>query len=109
MPFNLCANEFTEFALVEELTIGSTNAGGLSETWSTRGNLWCKVKDTGGNEPQISGRLKTFKAIEVIANYDANIVATDRLTLDGVVYNIKSVENIDRRGIYMRIMADNGD
>ena len=103
-----CPEDFEDYALVEQVTETTDSAGGYTQVWSTRVNIWCKVEPTGGTEQIIAGRLEHTESFVLTTHYNSAIVPTDRVTLDGVTYKITRVENLDRRNIYMRIYIESG-
>jgi len=91
------------------LTSAPDGFGGLTSSYSMRGDVWCKITDKSGGESSVAGRVKEQKTIELITHYRDDIIATDKVELDGVTYDISEIENIDRRGIYLRITADSNN
>ena len=101
-----CANDFDEFLTVERLITSDDGFGGKTSSWVERTGIWCKVEDKSGGEGNLNGRIETFQSIECTTHFDDDIIATDRLLLDGVYYDIKRVKDIDRKRRYMTIFAD---
>lgn len=103
-----CPEELDEAVIVESVTNTTDSAGGYSESWATRKTIWCKVEETAGGESIISGRLEHSQAFILTAHYDTSILKTDRVSMDGTKYKITRIEDIDRRGEYMRIYIESG-
>lgn len=69
-------------------------------TWSDLMTIWAEVTPTRGAEPYIAdrfeaGRVNTFR---VRYNQDATaILETDRISYEGEVYDIHSIQELGRR------------
>jgi len=101
----LCSADFRESVVIEENTTSVDTHGGLTNSWATRVTIWAQINDTGGGESQISGRKEATHSIEVITHYDSSIVADDRILFNSVYYEITFVEDMERRGVYTRLLA----
>ena len=107
MP-KLCARDFTEYVTVQRSTRGADGFGGFSDSWADTEYLWCKVEDKRGSNELNNGRIKEYFTTEFTTQYRSDITVTDRLSLDGKIYKITQVENIDRGNQFLKIYADAG-
>ena len=107
MP-DLCARDFSEYVEVETPTEGADGFGGYSTTWANSAYIWCMVDDTGGGEPLTNGRIETATSAVFTTQYRDDISTLDRLVLDGVTYNIRRVENVERKSRYLRLYGESG-
>jgi len=108
MASKICPTDFDEYATVEQLTNTPDGAGGFSSVWSTRVNIWCQVTEKSGNETIDGNRLETVETVEFLAHYDSTIVTTDRISYDGSYYNIRRVDDLNRKRQYLKITAESG-
>jgi len=104
-----CSQDLQEYLLVRKLSAVVDGFGGTTSTFTDRTNIWAKVIDRSGDEAEISGRVKATRSIEVVTHYRDDIIETDIIILDGITYNISRIDNIDRKSIYLMIIADNRD
>ena len=103
-----CPEDFEEDALIEQPTYVSDGAGGQSESWSTRVQIFCMIEEISGGESIIAGRLEHSESLELTTHYDPQILLTDRVDVDGTKYKITRLENIDRKDQYMKIYIETG-
>ena len=102
----LCAKDFDEYVIVEKLTTIDDGFGGKTSSWSQRTGIWCKVVDKSGGEGELNGRIETSESIEITTQFRDDLVTTDRILLDSVYYDIKRLENVERKRRYLKIYAD---
>ena len=107
MP-KLCARDFSEYVEVQTSNRGGDGFGGFTDSWAASSNIWCKVEDKRGSNEMNNGRIKEFFTTEFTTQYRDDITVTDRLSLDGKIYKITQVENIDRKSQFLVIYADAG-
>lgn len=100
-----CSRDFDTYLTIEMLSLSPDGAGGQDESWSERSGLWGKVTDKGGGESELHGRQEATINIEVACHYRDDILTTDRLLLDGIYYGIDRLENVGRRGVFLKIYA----
>lgn len=101
-----CISDFSDYIEVQSLTETADGYGGKTVAHTTKAYIWGQVSDTGGGEVDTAGRIETEKRIDILTRWRDDIVVTDRLLLDGIYYNIKYLENVDRKSEYLRILAD---
>lgn len=104
----LCANALNEYVDVETPTEVADGFGGYTTTWASKTGLWCKIAEKSGNEALTNGRLDTDKSLEFTTIYRDDILTKDRLVLDGIVYNIRRIDDLDRAHKFLVIYADTG-
>ena len=107
MP-SLCARDFSEYVEVQTPTEGADGFGGYSTSWATKDFIWCMVDDTGGSEPLSNGRLETATSAVFTTQFRDDMSVLDRLILDGVTYNIRRGENVERKSRYVRLYGESG-
>lgn len=86
--------------------------GGQTIRWTrTITNLLCAVENKQGSEPygdSASGRIRTFQKFVFTTWWGVDILQTDRITFDGVLYNIRQVNNLKLLSKFLQIEADAG-
>lgn len=102
---NLCASDFSECAVVEQLTEADDGFGGKISTWSQRTELWAMVEDKSGGEGELNGRIEAVESVELTTQFRDDIQTTDRVLLEGVYYNISRLEDVKRKRRYLKIYA----
>ena len=107
MP-ELCARDFSEYVEVETPTEAVDGFGGYTSAWASKTFLWCKVDDTGGGEALTNGRLETDTSAVFVTQYRDDITVKDKLILDSVTYNIRRIENVERKSRYLRLYGESG-
>lgn len=107
MP-SLCSKDFREFATVETPTETSDGAGGYTTAWLKKCDLWCMVDEAGGNESLVASRLQTSTSMVFTTHYRSDITTKERIVFEGIVYNIRRVENIERKDRFIAIYSDGG-
>ena len=103
-----CPEDFDEYATVETPTETPDGAGGYTITWAERVGIWCKVETVSGGEGIIAGRLEHSEGLTLTTHYNADILDTDRIELDGEYYKITRIEDVDRKQWYMIIYIETG-
>lgn len=103
-----CPEDFGEYATVETPTETPDGAGGFTIAWAERVGIWCKVETVSGGEGIIAGRLEHSEGLTLTTHYNADIVDTDRIELDGEYYKITRIEDVDRKQWYMIIYIETG-
>ena len=104
----MCPEDFEEFATVEYITEVPDGAGGWTDSWASRVDIWCSVETNSGGEGIIAGRLEHSETLILTTHYNSDIVPTDRVTLEGVEYKVSRVEDIDRKHEFMKIYIETG-
>jgi hypothetical protein len=93
---NLVARFYTWRAKIEEQTISHNSDGSKSLTWSTRaglGEVPCRMVPLSVRQRQLA--TMEFTGIEYninIMGYYDEITTTDRITIDGIVWDVISVK-----------------
>jgi len=105
---DLCARDFSEYVEVETPTETADGFGGYVSTWANKAYIWCMVNDTGGSESFTDGRESTETSAVFTTQYRDDITTKDRLLLDGVTFNVRRVENVDRKSRYLRLYGESG-
>jgi SPP1 family predicted phage head-tail adaptor len=106
------AGEFRFMVGVERPIETPDGAGGSSTAWvAVIPVVWCHVEQNTANEnynDQAGGRVRTFQSVRFTTWWREDIKATDRLVFDGVLYNIRAVNNLLNRNKFLQITAESG-
>ena len=87
-------------------------SGGQTITWNSRDNIYALIDERVSNENLDRDGLETQTKIIFYTNYRSDIVATDRVQIDGRACNITSVTRVGKdgrsayRGEFLRIDSD---
>jgi SPP1 family predicted phage head-tail adaptor len=107
MP-KLCSRDFDVYVTVESPTDSADGFGGFSTSWATKTTIWCKYEERNGEVPLKNGKLTTETGVIFTTVYRDDVLTSDRLVLDGLVYDIKRVDNLNRKNEYLVIYCDSG-
>lgn len=106
------AGEMRFPASVERPIDEPDGAGGSSTQWVVViPILWCHVEQVTGDEKysdQSGGRVRTFKKQRFTTWWRDDIRTTDRIMFEGVLYNIRTIDNLMNRNKFMWIVAESG-
>ena len=92
------AGELDAEILIEQVTLGTDAAGGVTKTWSTFDTVRARVRFQGGRERDIGDRTQGESDVIFRIRYRAGIVQTMRVTYDGDVYQVTRVDKQRRMG-----------
>ena len=96
---------------VERPNYVADGSGGQVTTWAFSSTIRCAVEAPSGSEPYgdaSTGRVRTFQSFRFATWYGADVLATDRLSFQGVYWNIRQINNIDLANKFLEIVADCG-
>lgn len=106
------AGDFRFPVEVQRPVYGDDGAGGQTTTWTVHVPVvMCAVDNKTGSEPysdKASGRIRTFQKFVFTTWYGVDIVPTDRLLFQGLLYNIRAVNNLKLLNKFLQIDADAG-
>lgn len=103
------AGEFRDPVIVETPTDTPNGSGGTDRTWATLMTIYCSVEYKKAWERFVdSARIRTEATWSFTTWYRPGILETMRLNWKGKIWNIRSVEDIQSRGKFLRIVAEAG-
>lgn len=109
LPKDICSGNLRIPVSIEENVQTPDGAGGFVTGWTAKINpLWTMEEEISGNEGTAQSRIETNASRVFWCRYVTGIVTTDRLVCDGENGNIRRVENVEKRNIWLRIVADFG-
>lgn len=74
-----------------------SNTGEPIKTWSKLADIWAEVKRKNGVEQVAAEQRENKQTATVKIRFYDGLTVRDRLEIDGVNYNIISINTIDRR------------
>lgn len=84
------------------------NPGCFIPGWESLGYRWAKLNPLSGRELMRAGKLTASGVMEVTIRYDKRVTPAARLTWEGRHFNITSVDDIEERHFYQRILCEEG-
>lgn len=93
---------------VQTLTRTADGAGGFTQSWATTFTAQAHVTQTSGGERVEHDRLNAIESLRVVIRYRSGITPENRLSIDGVLYNIRRVNDVEMRKRWLEITAEGG-
>jgi SPP1 family predicted phage head-tail adaptor len=109
---SLCRSQFDAYAEVFGRNFVSDGAGGKTQGWTSRGNIYALIQESPANESLDKEGLKTNRGVAFITDYWSAITVKDRIQLDGNTFHVTSLTRIDKndkphyRGEFLKILTD---
>ena len=103
-----CTGEMKHQVTVERGTTSDDDCGRRTTTWIPVDNIFCAIKQKSGSEKFAQDTIRTVKMKSFITRYGVDIVESDRLLFNGQYYNIKTINNVAERDIWLEIDAEQG-
>lgn len=94
-------------ALQQEVRTADTG-GGASLSWSTIKTIWAEVMPVSAREDMQGEKLSGRTTHKIITRYDSGITTDMRLLLGARIFNIRGVRNVEERGRFLEIIAEEG-
>ena len=104
------AGERRTFISIQRDARTPNGSGGYVSTFVPTYTAWVLMEQSSGNERFKQNVLATEASWKFSGTYgDLSMVqTTDRIEVDGRYYNIKNIEDVERRQVTIRIRADEG-
>jgi SPP1 family predicted phage head-tail adaptor len=96
---------------VEAQTSVPNGSGGQTKpNWVAKCTAWVKMEAGGGSEKFRQQALASENSYKFSGLWNdlSSVLSTDRISLDGVYYNIRSIENKLQRNVTAIIKAESG-
>lgn len=103
-----CARDLEDYAEIQRLTETADGFGGYTKAWAHLAYIWCQVTDTSGGESYDAGRLQTDTSATFLTHYRSDVTVKDKIILDSIEYNIRRVDNVDRKSDFTLLFGDSG-
>ena len=105
----ICAKDFTEQVAIEALTLASDGAGGKTQTWTLRGNVWAIIEQKSGGDPEFAGRIATREGYQITIRYRTDVETKDRVTVDGKYFRVVRIDDIERKRRFLKLYVESID
>lgn len=94
----------------EGLSQAKDSSGGMVDSWVQIASVWAQIKNLSGNERTLtaSGGQSTEARTEFTIRYLQNINTKHRIAYNGMVYNIKHINDWNEEHSMMIITCDTG-
>lgn len=74
------------------------DAGGREViAWPPRATVWASKRDVSGREQMVAGQLVAEHVTRFVLRWRADVCTTDRMLVDGVLYDVQHVAELGRR------------
>ncbi|MDO4720962.1 MAG: phage head closure protein [Peptostreptococcaceae bacterium] len=90
---------------VEEKSVTQDSDGIERETWVERARIWADVKNLYGREYFTAKQTNSEDTVLFHTRYIPWLTVAHRLSMDGEVYDIEAIDNIDYENRRMQIRA----
>ncbi len=74
-------------------------------SWATLATVWAEVETMNGSEALASGAERTEAPVVFLFRYRSDVTTDNRLSWDGGLYDIESLENVAGRKKLLRATA----
>lgn len=106
MVLKVPAGELREYVMVQRATAGLDAHNGATETWVDLGNAWANVEPLSARELVNAGMVRQQVTHRVRLRYYTSLTPSDRLELDGRIFNIRQVINANERKEIMELLVE---
>jgi SPP1 family predicted phage head-tail adaptor len=93
---------------LERQALTADTAGGYEQTWVLVAHLWVSISRVRGGEAYVGGQLVENSTHIFRLRYNADIQADMRFIYDGRIFNIRSLDNVDERGLTLNVYVEEG-
>lgn len=83
---------------LQHRVLGSRSASGeQAVTYATYATVWAGKRDLRGREYYAANQMNAEASTAFTMRYRSDVLATDRIVLDGMNYNVRHIAEIGRR------------
>lgn len=86
--------------------------GGGAMTWNTVATVWANIEAVRRSgiiqERQQNGQLQDTRLLEITTRYISGITPAMRILYGSRIFNIRSVTDVNERGVLLKIIAEEG-
>jgi len=94
------ANLLWKTVVIERPAQVSDGAGGYTETWSTLATVDGGIVAMSGMERMASDRIEATSKWRLLIPYQAGLLESDRVVIDGRNYNVSFVNDVQKKGTW---------
>lgn len=95
----------TERVDLEYPTTTRDSYGGQSKTWTKKATVWAFVDFALEGQEMDTDRVMSRSSLTLRIHYRSDITAQWRIKWDGAYYQVRGVDNTDRRRRFTKVMA----
>lgn len=94
----------------ERRALATDNAGGFTETWAAIPGAPTRAfaRAPSGSERYSSDRVEAIGRVKLTVRYFAGLSERDAVTIRGVRHNIRFINNVEFRDLWLEIDAERG-
>jgi SPP1 family predicted phage head-tail adaptor len=96
---------FRKRLVIQNKVTTSDGQGGSIETWPDGDTIWASVTPLKGYEKFQAMQMQTPNTHKIMTRYRDDITTASRLTLDGRIFWVKEVVNVEERNRFLQIQA----
>jgi SPP1 family predicted phage head-tail adaptor len=106
----MSAGMLREPVTIQRATKVSDGAGGYTETWATLSGApdRAHVKALSGSERFASDRVEATTRWRITVRYFAGLRDSDRVVIRSIAYNIRFINNLEMRDLWLVLDLDGG-
>ena len=82
--------------------------GGSTPVWGTFSTVWAEIKPVSASQRKFSDQLEHRVTHKIKIRYLASLSSEMRISYDSRTFHIHSFRNLDERGRFIEIMAEEG-
>jgi len=105
---DLSAGKLRTPIVFERETRTPDGGGGFGHMWSSVATVRAYVKPLTGNERLNSMRLEANVSHRIFIRYRSDLLTSDRINLDGRLMQVRAILNLEERGRWLEIHAQEG-
>jgi len=105
---DMTAGKLRTLVTFQRKTLAADGAGGFTETWATLRVTRAHVVGLSGFERLMTDRINAETKDRIVCRYFAGLRPDDRVMIEGRVYNITDVDDMERRKMWYKIDVSGG-
>ena len=104
----LTTGKLRSIIVIEREARVSDNAGGQTITWAQHAAMRAWVKPMSGGERVQAMRLEATVTHRIYTRYKSGLLTSDRISFNGRTFQIRALIDIEERGQWLEILANEG-
>lgn len=105
---NYRVGELDQRITIKREQLASDSMGGSEVALVDVGDMWCHVRFKSGRETQDADRLAAETRYIFVIRWRGDLLANDRIVWSGSSYNIRAINQMGGRKLYLELEADGG-
>lgn len=93
---------------LQSQTRTADGAGGFTNAWATYATVQAHVRRKGGMEALLQERIAERPMLRCVIRYRADVEPQHRAIIDGKVYNVRSVDDVEFRKRWLDLTIEGG-